>query len=424
MTSGNYAGVEIPSIVLDLGSDTTRIGHAGEDCPRSMFPTNLGKRIGDFIPGTDGGFSSSNNKHNYIGGIGNTVNHISGVEMVNPFSEGEIVDYDAFESVCSYAFNHSLRLGSNEQPLLFTEYSWASLNQREKVTELMFETFDIPALYLARNAVLSAFASGRTTALVLDSGACMTSAVPVYDGYVLKKGIFKQPLGGNDINEYIIEDLKKLYNYEVTPSYLIKNRQILEAEALPQLELKQFENTTESFNKFMKLNAVNEFKESTCQIFESFYNQNAIDTRPGKPYEFSDGYNRIFGSERFRYGEIMFQPNLLTNHKKDMNSISKLIVDSINLMDVDLKPHLCHNIILSGGNTLINGFNDRLGYELNSQLYGQRIKLIHGPNNFERKYTNWLGGSILSSLATFNQLWLSKSEYQESGTSIIEKKFA
>lgn len=95
--------------------------------------------------------------------------------------------------------------------------------KREKLTELMFEKYNIPAFFLCKNAVLTAFANGRSTGLVIDSGATQTSAVPVHDGYVLQQAIVKSPLAG----DFITAQCRQMFeekNVEIAPPYVIATK--------------------------------------------------------------------------------------------------------------------------------------------------------------------------------------------------------
>lgn len=423
--SGNYGGDEVSAFVLDVGADTTRIGYAGEDCPRAMFSSWLGCRGSDdsFINDLNG--PSSNSR--YVGGLLETVGYSPDLEAVNPYKEGQVTDWDAYEAVWEQCFDNVLRCPSTEQPLLCTESPWST--DREKIAEIAFEKFKVPALYLANTAVLSAFASGKTTGLVIDSGSSVTSVVPVYDGYALKKGIRKQNLGGDYITACIQDGLSRQYQYNLTPSYQIWSRQPVLANQPPQIQLNS-NQATASFHKLKVRMAFSDFKESTCQIFETVYDQEALDSRPGKPHEFADGYNGIFGSERFIYPEVIFQPQRTftgmsekTTSNEEWLGLHQLAIESVNDCDVELRSQLLSNVIVTGGNTLFPGFTDRLSIELSSSAYGQRVKITPPSSNSERRFSSWLGGSILASLGTFHPLWLSCSEYLENGASILDKKF-
>ena len=102
-----------------------------------------------------------------------------------------------FPQVLDYTFNKVIKSESEYHPILFSEAPWNQKYRREKLTELMFEKYSVPAFFLVKNAVLSSFANVRSTGIVLDSGANHTSAVPVHDGYVLQQAIVKSPLAGD-----------------------------------------------------------------------------------------------------------------------------------------------------------------------------------------------------------------------------------
>lgn len=113
---------------------------------------------------------------------------------------------------------------------------------------------------------------------------------------------------------------------------------------------------------------------------------------------------------------------LTRNQLQHTVGVSKLVFNSINACDIDLRPLLFNNVIVTGGNTLFPGFTERLSNELPMMAPGNKVKVHAFGSQMERKSSSWLGGSILASLGTFNQLWISKKEYEEVGPSIIETK--
>lgn len=103
----------------------------------------------------------------------------------------------------------------------------------------------------------------------------------------------------------------------------------------------------------------------------------------------------------------------------------QMIIDAINKSDLDVRKEMYSNIFACGGNILFNGFPERLQKQLfNASPQSVKIKVILHPSPSERRFSSWIGGSILSSLGTFHQLWLSKQEYEEHGALIIERKCA
>ncbi|CAG8472502.1 4464_t:CDS:2 [Cetraspora pellucida] len=453
-----FGGDEVSALVLDVGSCWTRAGYAGEDTPKAIFPTSYG-----YIPETEtevpnidedtimknedgdatGGESSNiafaenalnkKEKGKYIIGDAEVAAWRPNMEIRNPLVNGLVQDWDALEKIWDHALNR-LQVDPTEHPLFVTEAAWNTREIREKLTEIAFEKYQVLAFYVAKNPVLSAFATGRPTAVVLDCGANTTSCVPVVDGYVLKKGIYKQPIAGEFMSEQIMQQFQKL-DINVVPHYLIAKKTVVEADQPANVVFRDRPNTTESYHKYMQMRVIHEFKESVCQVFESTYNELVIAARPMKSFEFPDGFNTSFGVQRFDVPEILFnppkfiiQPDRPSFDTKSLLGVNQMIYNSVLACDIDLRPLLLNNIILTGGTTLLPGFADRVNYELSMMVPGaffliqMKIKLHAPGNTIERKCSSWLGGSILASLGTFHQLWISRKEYDDHGAMIVEKK--
>lgn len=95
--------------------------------------------------------------------------------------------------------------------------------------------------------------------------------------------------------------------------------------------------------------------------------------------------------------------------------VSRLVQTVLDNLDIDLRPQLANNIVLTGATSLIPRLNERLHSELTERNPSLKIRIHSVGNTAERKYSSWIGGSILSSLGTFHQLWVSKAEYEEVG---------
>merc|ERR1712170_288063 len=135
-----------------------------------------------------------------------------------------VEDWDMFENIMDYLYNKHIKSESQMHPVLMSEPAWNQRQKREKLTEIMFEKYNLPAFFLCKNAVLSAFANGRSTGLVLDSGATHTTAVPVYDGYVLGQAIVKSPLAGDFVSLECRKLMEEL-NIDVIPPYMIAEKE-------------------------------------------------------------------------------------------------------------------------------------------------------------------------------------------------------
>jgi len=292
----------------------------------------------------------------------------------------------------------------------------------------MFEKYKTPALFQSKNAVLTAFSSGKATSLVLDSGGGTTSVVPVHDGYALRKGIVMSTLAGNRITEELHKAVEKK-GISIKPSFMISRRAINPNKDVVQFEvkLKDCPNTTNSYMNYMVSNVVRDMKEIVCRVSEAPFDESAHSTISTMAYELPDGNTVEVGTDRFVVPELMFNPAPLNVDASaaPFTGVHQMIYDSVTKCDNDIRRELFNSVIVTGGNTLLAGFHERLIYELHEvapQQLPYKVKVFSTPNTTERKFSVWIGGSILASLGSFQQMWISKSEYEEYGSSVVEKK--
>ncbi|KAI8619291.1 actin family [Chytriomyces sp. MP71] len=404
------AGEDVSAIVIDVGSATTKVGFAGDDSPKGVFPSTIGL------------VETGAQRQHFIG-ENRAFAWRDKMEMRNPMANGVVNDWDALEAIWEYTFKERLGSPAAEHPLLVSEAAWATRDVREKLIEIAFEKFGVPAFYIAKAPVLAAFAAGRSSAIVVDSGAEMTSVVPVVDGFVLKKAIQKQNLAGNAVSQYA-KALFDANQIQVAPHYMIRSKLPLDAGHRPPPEtyLQQRPGTTRSFHDFATLRVLNEFKETVCQVSEYNFHPASLQNRPPKPFEFPDGYNNSFGMERYRIPEILFQPAMIPGLPEGSAvGVPQLFGACVQACDSDVRGQLLANVVLTGGNFLLPGFMERFNVTVNQGMVGAKPRIHMPSSQMERKFATWIGGSILASLGNFHQMWISAAEYADKG-STVEKR--
>lgn len=363
-------------VVIDNGSGIVKAGFAGDQIPKCIFPNYMGrpKHIRVMAGALEGDM--------FVGQRAD--DHRGLLSIKYPMEHGIITDWNDMERIWTHIYGKDqLSTFSEEHPVLLTEAPLNPRRNREKSAEIFFETFNVPALFVSMQAVLSLYATGRVTGVVLDSGDGVTHSVPIYEGFAMPHSIMRVDIAGRDVTRYLKALIRKEgFNFRTTAEFEI----------------------------------VKMIKEKVCYLATNLQKEESMDTdKIG--YVLPDGNTLEIGQARFRAPEVLFRPDLIG---EECEGIHEVLMYSIQKSDMDLRKMLYQNIVLSGGSTLFKNFGDRLLQEIKKNVAKDMKIRIAAPQ--ERLYSTWMGGSILASLDTFKKMWISKREFDEEGQRAVHRK--
>ncbi|KAM9197185.1 alpha-centractin isoform 1-T1 [Dugong dugon] len=402
----SYDVIANQPVVIDNGSGVIKAGFAGDQIPKYCFPNYVGrpKHVRVMAGALEGDI--------FIGP--KAEEHRGLLSIRYPMEHGIVKDWNDMERIWQYVYSKDqlqtfseevrvlcaraplhgdaelaraptpeMMMTTTMHPVLLTEAPLNPRKNRERAAEVFFETFNVPALFISMQAVLSLYATGRTTGVVLDSGDGVTHAVPIYEGFAMPHSIMRIDIAGRDVSRFLRLYLRK-EGYD--------------------------------FHSSSEFEIVKAIKERACYLSINPQKDETLETEKAQ-YYLPDGSTIEIGPSRFRAPELLFRPDLIG---EESEGIHEVLVFAIQKSDMDLRRTLFSNIVLSGGSTLFKGFGDRLLSEV-KKLAPKDVKIrISAPQ--ERLYSTWIGGSILASLDTFKKMWVSKKEYEEDGARSIHRK--
>ncbi|XP_076071345.1 actin, cytoplasmic 1-like isoform X2 [Mytilus galloprovincialis] len=329
---------DMQAVVIDNGSGMTKGGFAGDDAPRCVYSTVVGR------PKSYTECKSMVFRDNYVGDEAQKRRGVLSLDY--PIEHGIVTNWDDMELIWHEIFYNYLRTEPEKHPFLLTEPPLNPTYNKEKTAQIFFEKYNVPAFYVSMQGLLSCYASGRGSAIMLEIGDGVTHIVPVCEGFCMQPAIRRLDLGGRDLTSYLQTLLhEKGHDFVTTGDFEI----------------------------------VREMKEKLCYVAEDYSKEillsecsNDVD----KSYELPDGNCITIGKERFQCPDLLFRP--------------------------------------------MKGFAKRLQTEFAALIPERMITKVVDPP--ERKYSVWIGGSILASLSTFQSWWITKAQYEECGPNIINRK--
>jgi len=434
-------GDEVPAIVVDMGSSSSKFGSGGHDQPRHVFQSQVGIR--DYGSGGNSAMETETSSSQYILGDVALRAVQDGIGIENVYSvdrnNNDKINWDQVEALFRYGIEGCMRLKTDDYPLLLAE-SFFTGDNRTKLLELCYESMNAPATYIAKNSVLASFGAGRPTSLVVDFGSSGTRITPVVDGFALENAIVETQRGGDWLDAQLLIAIKGA-GYTVKPWFL--------TDACPSLS--KGRKPHQSFIDTHVNNVIRDAKTWMCFVprenIADEAKEDFVTRLKMPPYELPDGTKVaitkdmcflpetfIKGSSAAAYGaevseKIPLPSGFLPPHIQDSkvdrenDSLQMLIMDSLRKTDVDVRRNLLSNMLMVGGASVTDGLQLRLTNELGKLLPPNMKPKVVQQLPIEKQKASWIGGSILSVCGSFQQLWLSKAEYDEYGQSAIASRF-
>lgn len=364
-------------LILDNGSGSVKAGLSTDTEPKHIFPEIVGRPREQW--------KKKLTKELYIGD--DALEGMNQMVLRHPVENGIIENFDDMEKLWEYTFFEKLDANPMRHPLILTEPPYNPKPNREKVAELMFESFGVPALNISIQSVLALLGHGRTSGVVLESGEGVTSTMPIFDGFGMPHCINRMDAAGKDLNTILGKLLAK--------------------QGLSLVK------TTEK-------SELQKIKEKHCYVSLDPTDEN------GEPVEYAlpDGRKVTLRDERWQSTEGLFSPAAGGLEAENMG-VASMVWDTVSKCELDTRRTLLSNIVIAGGSTMFPGFSERLSKELKAVAPSgiqTGIRVVQGKNP---QNTVWKGGQIFASLRAMQEdQWITIEDYDERGVGYIHEKMA
>ena len=370
-------------VVVDNGTGSMKAGFSKDKYPQTIFPTMIG-RVKDEENLNQKEITTKEKLENL------QLKKNRSLKIETPFNN-EIINWEVMEKIWDHLFEKELKISLEEHPILFTDIN-VNIDkekikfQREKICEIIFESFHVNLFYIQNQTVLSLYHSGKQSGTLLNCGENFCCSVPIYEGNAFYKSAYKNIIGGNHLTQFL-------------------------SKTLTELEIPMFSAEWE---------VINDIKEKMCYVsldFEEDMFKSFNSEETNKIYELPDGRIITLSNERFKCSEALFQPDITGT---DSTGIHDVVYSSIMRTDFDIRSCFYNNVILSGGSPMFPGLEERLKIELISLAPSRtKVNVLSSP---QRNVSSWIGGSMITSISNFERECCSKEEYLEKGGKWIHKK--
>lgn len=396
------------------------MGYAGNEQPQFVIPTTIATN-----PKKGAARQPTDDFDYFIGeaAIAASQHHVLGY----PIRHGQIDNWDLMEAYWAQCFFSHLRCDPEEHALLLTEPPLNAPENREFTAEIMFESFNVPALYIGVQAVLALAASwldGRSTTrtdnpltgVVVDSGDGVTHLIPVVDGYAIGSAIKHIPLAGREITHFVQQSLRERPDLTLTPEDTMEVARRVKEECC-----------------YVCPDLAKEFLRHDLDPAKYLRNFQWKDPKTGRNIDIS------VGQERFLAPEIFFKPEMVGSSLGFTTPLPNLIDGVVQACPIDTRRGLYKNIVLSGGSTMFRDFDkrlqrdikaivdERLAYTINLDAVNRSTDSMSGNmavnvlSHRNQRYAVWAGGSLFASMPQFPTYCHTKADYDEHGPSICRQ---
>lgn len=383
----------MPCVVCDNGTGFVKVGYAGQNFPTAIFPSMIGRPI---LRAEESISEAIELKDIMCGDEAAAVRQT--LEIQYPVENGIVRNWDDMEHLWNYTFYEKMQIRPNEFKILLTEPPQNPVKNREKLIEKMFETYEFGAANVSVQAMLTLYAQGLLTGVVVDTGDGVTHVVPVYEGYVPQHLIRRLDVAGRHVTSYLIK-LLMLRGY--------------------------------AFNRTADFDTVRQIKEKLCYVAHDINQERKLaleTTCLMENYTLPDGRVIKLGRERFEAPECLFNPSLVDSEKAGM---ADMVFDMIQEADMNTRVEYYKHIVLSGGSSMYPGLPTRLEKDISDRYLKEVLKgnvermkkfKIHIEDPPRRKHMVFLGGSVLADIMKDREeFWITRQDYLEQGMRCLQK---
>ena len=375
---------QLQHIIIDFGSNTIKYGFNQDPFPKFITPNIIGKiknkhfspikDYNEYYCGYDALYNSSS--------VDITYPRIDNNGKISTTEEGE----KELENIFSYILKEKLKINDYTYDIFIIDSIYSSAKERQTIAQILFEKFNVYHVHFEPQSIMALYSTSKVSGLVVNSGEISTEIVPIIEGYIISQGIVNYPIAGKELTKIFENTYKDIFDINNVSNHYWMAQKIKEgfSEILPN---------EKEFEEIIKNKIINK-----------------------KEYILPDGNIVELGNEIYEIPESIFNPNII---EMQIDSLPQTILNSINECDISTRKELFNNIILTGGNTFIKGFETRLKKEID-EIKKRNCGIISLK---ERNYAAWIGASGISSLSNFKNKWISRNEYFENGGKLFENDY-